>query len=68
MKNRISLLSFEEQPFSAQAEKGYEQIFSGSAGEELHFERYSDIREMFSALAEAFSISDIAVLAVPEHS
>lgn len=68
LKNRISLLSFEEQPFSAQAEKGYEQIFSGSAGEELHFERYSDIREMFSALAEAFSISDIAVLAVPEHS
>lgn len=65
MNNRLSLLAFESEQFDAKAAAGYESIFGG-ADKKAVFERFTDIRAMFSALAKAFEESEAVVLAAPE--
>lgn len=63
MNNKISLLAFESERFDAKAAAGYESIFGGA-----EFERFTDVRAMFNALAKAFNESETVVLAVPEDN
>lgn len=66
MKNKISLLAFVNQPLPRRAIAEYESVFAAAYGE-CRFEQFTDSRELFSALAEAFGDSETVVLAAAER-
>lgn len=66
MKNKISLLAFVNQPLPRRAIAEYESVFAAAYGE-CRFEKFTDSRELFSALAGAFGDSETVVLAAAER-
>lgn len=66
MKNKISLLAFVNQPLPRRAIAEYESVFADAYGE-CRFEKFTDSRELFSALAGAFGKTETVVLAVAER-
>lgn len=66
MKNKISLLAFVNQPLPRRAIAEYESVFADAYGE-CRFEKFTDSRELFSALAGAFGDTETVVLAAAER-